>query len=120
MMESEFAPTHLMLGNFFLTSINIRWDNITHITLRDINAEAYLDVLERATGLEYYNISIHSRCKIRMPILHPRPVRSVCQDPIISNTSWGQPPFLLSKNGHMICVLKASPTSPRSSHVILV
>ena len=72
MMESEFAPTRLMLGDFPLASINIRWDNITHITLRDINTEAYINILQRATGLEYYNISIHSRCKIREPIVHPR------------------------------------------------
>ena len=71
-MESEFAPTHLMLGNFPLTSINIRWDNITHITLRDTSAEAYINVLRRAPGLESYNISIYSRCKIRKPIVHPR------------------------------------------------
>ena len=72
MMESKFSPTHLMLGNFPLKSINIHWDDISHITLCDISTEACIDVLRRAPALEYFNISIQDRCEIKQPILHPR------------------------------------------------
>jgi len=54
MMESELSPTHLKLTYFPLTSINLRWDNITHATLSAITDEESLDFLRRAYNLEYY------------------------------------------------------------------
>lgn len=72
MMGSEFTPTHLTLGDFPLTSISIRWDNVTHLTLHDITGEDCVDVLERVPRLEYYNVFLLGRCEIRTPILHRR------------------------------------------------
>jgi hypothetical protein len=56
LMESEFTPTHLAL-DFPLTSVNVRWDNITHVAILFISAEESIDILRRASSLEYYNIS---------------------------------------------------------------
>jgi hypothetical protein len=65
---------YLKLTNFPLTSINIHWDNITHITLAKITIEEGLDVLRRAPSLEYYHAVTGDSHEIsaQMPILHPR------------------------------------------------
>jgi len=109
MMESELSPTHLMLRDFPLTSVNIRWDNITHLTLWDSSTEECIDALRRAPGLEYYHISIHSGCEIRKPIVHSDSVRSICQHPMILKTSSAESAFHLSKNGRRIYAVKTSP-----------
>ena len=74
MMSSEFNPTQLMLIDFPLTSVNIFWGNITHLTLRNISAEEGIDILQRAPTLEYYDISLcqSSDTIFREPSLHSR------------------------------------------------
>ena len=74
MIESEFTPTHLELNAFPLTSINIRWDKTTHITLSNISTEECIDILRRTPRLEYCNISRYRTDKIssRRSILHSR------------------------------------------------
>jgi len=54
MMESELSPTYLNLTYLRLTSINIRWDSITHATLSVITDDESLDFLRRASNLEHY------------------------------------------------------------------
>jgi hypothetical protein len=80
MIESEFTPTHLMLGPFPLTSVNVRWDNISHLTLCTFNDPESVDVLRRALNLEYYNISMYQLRRVTstfsMPVVHPR-LRSI-------------------------------------------
>jgi len=76
MMESKFTPTQLLLIAFPLTSVNICWDGITHLTLRDISiySQEGIDVLQRAPRLEYYDISILQQSEVVFGkhILHPR------------------------------------------------
>jgi len=75
MINSEFAPTQLMLINFHLASVNICWDSITHLTLHisSITSEDAVDFLEGAPRLEYYEISILPRgTPFSKHILHPR------------------------------------------------
>ena len=74
MMESELNLTHLKLINFPSTSINIRWDNITHATLSELTIDEGLNFLRQASSLEYYCVSM---CALRdlgltNPIVHPR------------------------------------------------
>ena len=80
MIESEFTPTHLMLGAFPLTSVNVRWDKISHLTLRTINDLECVDVLRRALNLEYYNISIYQLWEVTStfstPVVHAQ-LRSI-------------------------------------------
>ena len=73
LMESELTPSHLML-DFPLTSVNVRWDNITHVTIPFISAKESINILRRASSLEYYDIHIYqpSEVSFRKPILHPR------------------------------------------------
>jgi len=52
-MKSKPFPTRLTLINFLPTSIDIGWDNITHATLRNLNASDCLEALERAPALAY-------------------------------------------------------------------
>ncbi|KIM37633.1 hypothetical protein M413DRAFT_30820 [Hebeloma cylindrosporum] len=72
-MESEFAPTHLAL-DFPLTSINVRWDNVTHVTLFKISTGQCINILRQAPCLEYYSVHISRPFGVsfRKPILHPR------------------------------------------------
>jgi len=76
MMESELIPTQLVLIDFPLTSVNVCWDGITHLTLRNtgIYSDDFIDVLQRAPRLEYYNISIPQQPEVTFSkhILHPR------------------------------------------------
>jgi len=74
LMESELTPTHLAL-DFPLASINVRWDSITHLTLRNNSIEECVDVLRRAPGLEWYNLFIYPSHKTSFikPILHRHP-----------------------------------------------
>jgi len=74
MMESELSPTHLKLTYFRLTSISLRWDNITHATLSAITDEETLDFLRRASNLEYfYALSYDSSViTIQTPIFLPQ------------------------------------------------
>ena len=74
MTESELNVTHLKLSRFPLTSINVRWDNITHATLSEVTIHKGLDFLRRASSLEYYCLSTSKKREIS-PInlvLHPR------------------------------------------------
>ncbi|KIM39201.1 hypothetical protein M413DRAFT_447164 [Hebeloma cylindrosporum] len=74
-MESELTPTHVKLNNFPWTSINVRWDNITHATLSNhVTIAEGLGLLRRAHVLEYYCISIYEpdNFEVIEPILHPR------------------------------------------------
>ena len=70
LIESELTPTHLML-DFPLTSVNVRWDNITHVTIPFISAKESINILRRASSLEYYDIHIYqpSEVSFRKPIL---------------------------------------------------
>ena len=73
MMESELSPTHLKLVHFPSTSINIRWDNITHATLSGVTTNEVLDFLRRAPALEYYQaLTFASPMIVQTPILHPQ------------------------------------------------
>jgi hypothetical protein len=74
MLESELNLTHLKLINFPFTSINVRWDNITHATLFELPTDEGLDFLRRASSLEYYCVSMSERRDIGFtnPIFHPR------------------------------------------------
>jgi hypothetical protein len=76
MMESELNLTHLKLVYFPPTSINVRWDNITHATFYQITIDEGLDFLRRAPSLEYYCVYLYGRDdndEISLnPIVHPR------------------------------------------------
>ncbi|KIM37351.1 hypothetical protein M413DRAFT_277990 [Hebeloma cylindrosporum] len=74
MTESEFAPTQLMLLYFPLTSVNVRLDHVTHLTLSWQTTEECLNVLRRALNLEYYKTSILEQSAVISgnPILHSR------------------------------------------------
>ncbi|KIM45534.1 hypothetical protein M413DRAFT_343054 [Hebeloma cylindrosporum] len=73
MMESELNLTHLKLEGFPLTSISIRWDNITHATLSNVSNDESLDFLRRSACLEYLCACAYGPFKItQKPILHPR------------------------------------------------
>ena len=76
-MESELNPTRLKLTEFPLTSINIRWGNVTHATFCQITIDEGLDFLRRAPSLEYYRVSMYEPQENEdigfiNPILHPR------------------------------------------------
>ena len=76
-MESELNPTRLKLTEFPLTSINIRWGNVTHATFRQITIDEGLDFLRPAPSLEYYRVSMYEPQENEdigfiNPILHPR------------------------------------------------
>jgi len=53
---NQFVDLSLVLDSP-LTSINVRWDNITHLTHLSISTAECIDVLRRAPGLEYLSIS---------------------------------------------------------------
>ena len=77
LIESKLNPTHLKLTGFPLTSINVRWDNITHATLCKTSIEECIDFLRRASSLEYYHICTPSGVHDSMidfgnPIIQPR------------------------------------------------
>ncbi|KIM37043.1 hypothetical protein M413DRAFT_448761 [Hebeloma cylindrosporum] len=73
MTASELGPTHLKLTCLPLTSINIRWEKITHATLSGISDDEALDFLRRAPNLEYYHVRAQSSPAIvQKPILHPQ------------------------------------------------
>jgi hypothetical protein len=75
MVNSELNLTSLKLAEFPLTSINIRWANITHATFSVIVAAESLDVLRRASSLESYRVCVYGCHDIGFinPILHPTP-----------------------------------------------
>jgi hypothetical protein len=73
MMESELSPTHLKFVHFPSTSINIRWDNITHATLSGVTTNEVLDFLRQAPALEYYRaLTFDSPMIVQTPVLHPQ------------------------------------------------
>jgi hypothetical protein len=84
MMESL---THLKLINLPLTSINVRWDNITHATISEITIDKGLDLLRRAPGLEYYCVSMFEsrEISVQVPIVHPRLRSLVLSTPYVEN-----------------------------------
>ena len=55
MMKSKPFPKHLTLHNFLPTSIDIGWDNITHITLSNLSANECVEVMRQAPAVEYFN-----------------------------------------------------------------
>ena len=71
MRESGLIPTHLKLTYFPPTSINLRWDNITHATLTPITHEESLDFLRQASNLEYYCALSHDSPVIVITIQTP-------------------------------------------------
>lgn len=77
MTESELNPSHLKLAYFPLTSINVRWDKITHVTLCKTSIEEGIDCLRRASSLEYFHICAPSEVHDSLigfgkPIIQPR------------------------------------------------
>ena len=54
MMKSMPFPKRLSLHNFSLTSINIGWDNITHVHLSCLTANECVEVLRRAPSVENF------------------------------------------------------------------
>jgi len=74
MVESKLNLTHLKLTKFPLTSINIRWDNITHATFSNIAISEGVDFLRRATSLEFYCVVMYGSHDVGFvnPILHHR------------------------------------------------
>ena len=82
MMKSKPFPTFLALHNFSPTSIDIGWDNITHVNLSHLDASECVEVLRRAPAVEYFNRSDFIRRSDDSPVnvnaftVHPR-VRSL-------------------------------------------
>jgi hypothetical protein len=66
--------THLKLINLPLTSIDVRWDIITHATISEITIDEGLYFLRRALGLEYYCVFMTKsrEISVQTPFLHPR------------------------------------------------
>jgi len=81
-MKSKPFPTHIALYNFSPTSITIGWDNITHATLSNMNANECVEVLRRSPAMEYFKADDFIRPSNDSPVdvdtftVHPR-IRSM-------------------------------------------
>jgi len=73
--ESKPNPKYLSLIEFPPTSIDIRWDNVTHAMLGSLYLEECVEVLQRAPALEYchiYGLPDDPTIDFDIVILHPR------------------------------------------------
>ncbi|KIM36375.1 hypothetical protein M413DRAFT_31789 [Hebeloma cylindrosporum] len=74
MTESELNVTHLKLICFPLTSINVRWDMVTHATISEVVLNEALELLRRASNLQYYCVSLSGRRETDpvIPVVNPQ------------------------------------------------
>ncbi|KIM36373.1 hypothetical protein M413DRAFT_292318 [Hebeloma cylindrosporum] len=66
--------TELKLSRFPVASLNVLWDNITHATVSEVVLSEALELLRRASNLDYYCVTLADQGEVGpiIPVVHPR------------------------------------------------